>query len=170
MFKLVPFTALVFSASLAFAAGYTEPQIARIMKTANDGEVQAANAYLEKGTQADAKRFAEKMAKDHDDNVGELDKVLRKVKIEPADSDMSAKLSVDAAGKVSKIKGAPAGSNLDKVYMQSQVEMHEGLLKELDASLIPGAKTPELNAYLKKTREHVAKHLAEAKSIQAKLK
>ena len=59
-----------------------------------------------------------------------------------------------------------SGSSADRVYIQSQVDVHQGLLTMLDSQLIPSAHNDLLNM-LQKQRSTVAAHLDRARQILA---
>jgi putative membrane protein len=67
-----------------------------------------------------------------------------------------------AGARFDKMKGA----DLDRAYVDKQVELHQHVLDKLDNELIPQAKNDDLKALLQNTRASVAEHLDHAKTIQ----
>jgi hypothetical protein len=61
-----------------------------------------------------------------------------------------------------------SGTNADRIYMQSQVDVHQQLLTMMDSQLIPSAHNDLLNL-LQNQRASVAMHLDRARSILATL-
>lgn len=153
----------------AWAANLSEGQIAKIMKTANQGEIDAAKKAMEKAQSAEVKAYAEKMAREHTQNTGELEAVMADEEITAKDAAKAASLEMDAKRKMQTLSKTGANA-FDKVYMQTQVDMHETLLRDLDKEIIPAADDDDLRAYLMKTRAHVAEHLEEARKIRSALK
>ena len=67
-----------------------------------------------------------------------------------------------AGNRFDKMKGA----DLDRAYIDKQVEMHQHVLDKLDTVLIPQAKNDDLKTLLQNTRSAVADHLQHAQAIQ----
>lgn len=163
-------------AGVAFAANENAPvagalddaQIAQILQVANEGEIDAAKTALKHAKNPAAKAFAQKMEKEHSDNEKKEKTVAKQQSIDFKDSDKSHALEDDAKSKISKLKDQKK-ENFDKAYIESQIKMHQALLGDLEATLIPSAKNAAFKAYLQETCRHVRMHLAEAKKINQKL-
>jgi putative membrane protein len=163
---LAMFTALAFTT--AHAATYTDEEITEIMKVANDGEIDAGKIAEKHAVKGDVKDFGKHMVTEHKKNMDENKKVSKDQKIKMKSSDMSKNLQKDTKEKLSSLKKADK-SQFDAQYIQLQIDMHQSLLTELDNSLIPSAKNPDLKSFLEKTKTHVQEHLAKAQEIQSGL-
>jgi putative membrane protein len=108
------------------------------------------------------------MIAEHKMNNKDMKKAVKAANIDPEKSEMSKALKEDAKDKKKLLK-KQKNMAFDKMYMEQQVTMHTQLLNDLDSKFIPAAQKPEFKAHLQATREHVSKHLEEAKAIQAKL-
>jgi putative membrane protein len=164
-------TVLVSTLFLAHAQAQTAPdqnQVAKIMKTANDMEIKAAKVAKSKAQNAEVKAFAEEMIKAHEENNKEAKKITKTNDINPKSSDGSKSLEKEAESKVSDMKKMK-GLDFDKAYIDSQVNMHEQLLTDLDTKFIPAATNVNFKTFLETTKSHVQEHLAKAKTIQATL-
>lgn len=150
------------------AQALNDHQIAEIMEEANDAEIDAAKLAKDDAKNAEVKEFAKHMMDEHKMNNKEAKKVVKKNDIDPEKSEMSKALKEDAKNKRAVLK-KQKNMNFDKMYMEQQVSMHTQLLNDLDQKFIPAAQKPEFKAHLQATREHVSKHLEQAKAIQAKL-
>jgi putative membrane protein len=154
------------------AAAEGEPlndaQIAGILFTANQGEIDAARVATDKARGADVKEFAERMKKDHGDTRTRLSTVIEKSALQPNDS-AAADLVQHGADETALLEGT-SRDDFDLTYMNAQVADHAALLQKLDDDLIPNAKDPNLLALLRQVRAVVVHHLARARRIQAELK
>jgi putative membrane protein len=59
--------------------------------------------------------------------------------------------------KLSKLKGA----EFDKAYLQAQLDLHRRLLMEIEKTLIPAAKSPELKKALSKVHDQMEEYVDE---------
>jgi putative membrane protein len=143
-------------------------QIAEILEVANDAEISAAKEAEDDAKNAEVKTFAKHMIEEHKMNNKSMKKVVKASDIDPEKSEMSKALKEDSKNKLKMLK-KQKDMAFDKMYIEQQVTMHTQLLNDLDSKYIPAAQKPELKAHLQATREHVSKHLDQAKAIQAKL-
>jgi putative membrane protein len=160
------------SASVGFAhaqEGPTDPQIAAIVVTANQVDIDAGVLAKSRASAKDVKQFAQQMITDHSSvNKSATDLVTKlKVKPEPnATSDSLKKQGADNLAKLKTLKGAA----FDKAYVDNEVTYHQAVLDAVDKTLIPSAKNEELKALLVKVRPAFVSHLDHAKHIQSQLK
>jgi len=86
----------------------------------------------------------------------------------PEASDASESLEADTAELLTTLSNtAPAA--FDKVYIDSQVTMHQRVLTLIDSRLVPDASDADVKALLGTLRTSVATHLASAQTISAAL-
>ncbi len=167
-FTLLPFLCLVSGAAIAaedsMSPALDDAQIAKILLTANDAEIDAAQLAKKQGEAPAVKNFAEKMISQHKMNRDEAKKITKNAKINPKKNSDAEALEDNAESTTAGLKKLK-GAAFDNGYMAQQVSMHEELLKKLDDQLIPAAQNAEFKAYLQKTRGHVATHLEEARAI-----
>ncbi|MBS1971353.1 MAG: DUF4142 domain-containing protein [Bdellovibrionales bacterium] len=162
---------LMGGASMAFAQAeetMTDAKIVKLMKTANDGEIDLAKMAKSKAENKDVKDFAKQMIDEHKKNEKESKDVAKKAKVKPEDSTASRDLKSLAEGKEKELKNFK-GKEFDKAYIDQQISMHQQLLDDLNTKLIPAAQSPELKTYLEATKAHVEKHLSRAQEIQTSL-
>jgi putative membrane protein len=160
---------LAAATSWAAAAAPTDPEIVGIVSVANQGELDAAKLAEGRTKNADVKRFAEHMIKDHGDAKMKLSAVAEKSGLTASDGADSAALTSHNADEAKTLNAAP-DEQFDRAYMDAQLADHATLLKKLDEELIPNAKDPALRDLLHKVRGVVSHHLALARKILAKMK
>jgi putative membrane protein len=149
------------------AGALSDKQIAEVLVTINQGEIDAAKLAKSRAQNADVKAFAEKMIQEHTKNKEATIKLAHKNSLRPEESEMSKTLKVDAANSNKELRSVKTG--FDLAYINQQISMHEKALSTLKTDLLPNSKNAELKAHLESTENAVASHLATAKDLQSKV-
>lgn len=139
-------------------------EVVGVLGAANQGEIDAADLALKKARAEDVRKFAAHMKADHD----ETKQKLAALGISPKASVRAAALKSQAAEEAVRLKLSTA-EKFDSVYMDAQINDHQGLLKALDEDLIAKSQALALTDLLRKVRGTVAIHLEEARRVQAGL-
>jgi len=156
------------AAGSAFAQGVSDAQIASIVVTANQVDVDAGKLAAAKATNAEVKAFGQQMVTDHMGvNKAAVD-LVTKLKVTPEDNATSQALKTAGQKNVARLNGLK-GSQFDKAYIDNEVAYHQQVLDAVDKTLIPSAKNEELKALLVKVRPAFVAHLEHARHIQASL-
>lgn len=163
-------TALLLVASGAFAqdAGPTDPQIAHIVVTANQVDIDAGTLAESKGSSKDVRDFGKLMVTDHSGVNKQAEALVTKLKVKPEDNPTSQSLKAGGKDNVKKLQGLK-DTAFDKAYIDHEVAYHEQVLDAIDKTLVPNAKNEQLKALIVKVRPAFVAHLDHAKTIQAKL-
>src|SRR5882672_5119190 len=135
--------ALVASAQ---GAGPTDPQIAAIVVTANQVDIDAGKLAESKSTDKDVQAFAKQMITDHSG-------------VNKAATDLVTQLNV-------KPEDNPTAQGLKSGGDDHEVTYHQAVIDAMDKTLIPNATNPELKALLVKVRPAFVAHLDHAKHLQ----
>jgi putative membrane protein len=160
---------LLLCATPAAAQGITDPQIAAIVVTANQVDIDAGELAAARATNPEVKKFARQMITDHKGvNKSAVD-LATKLKVTPQDNDTSRALKSGGEKNVANLKTLK-GAAFDKAYVDHEVAYHAQVIEALDKTLIPGAQNSELKALLVKVRPAFVAHLEHAKQIQSSLK
>ena len=165
--------ALAIATVLAFAAapaaqGINDAQIAHIVVTANQVDIDAGKLAASTATNAEVKAFGQQMATDHTGvNKAAVD-LATKLKVTPEDNATSKSLKSGGDKNVEHLKTLK-GAAFDKAYIDHEVTYHQAVLDALDKTLIPNAKNDELKALMVKVRPAFVSHLDHAKHLQATL-
>jgi putative membrane protein len=167
-------THVVFLAALAlsapaFAQQPTDAQIAAIVVTANQVDIDAGVLAEAKGTNAEVKAFGKQMAADHTRVNASAVELVTKLKVTPEDNPTSKSLKTGGDKNLATLKGL-SGAAFDKAYIANEVAYHQAVLDAVDTVLIPSAQNAELKALLVKVRPAFVSHLEHAKRVQASLK
>ena len=166
-------SAIVIAGSLLFAAGASaqdvnDAQIASIVVTANQVDIDAGKLAVRKASHADVKKFAQTMVTDHMGVNKQAKDLVAKLKVTPEANPTSKSLADGGQTNVTNLKTL-TGKAFDKAYIDHEVAYHTAVLEAVDKTLIPGAKNEELKALLVKVRPAFVAHLDHAKMIQAAL-
>jgi len=160
-------SALVVPAAVS-AQGINDAQIASIVVTANQVDIDAGNFAKTHASNPQVKQFAQQMVTDHTGVNKQATELAAKLKVTPEDNPISQSLKSGGETNVTKLKTLK-GSDFDKAYIDHEVDYHQAVLDALDKTLIPGAKNDELKALLVKTRPAFVAHLEHAKHVQAEI-
>jgi len=157
-------------ATCAWAQGKpSDAQIADIVVTANDVDIDAGKLAAHKAHSKDVREFGEMMVRDHSGVNKSATELAQKLHVTPEPSTTSESLKKGGEENVAKLKTLN-GAAFDKAYIDHEVAYHQAVIDAMDKTLIPGASNAELKALLVKVRPAFVAHLEHAKSIQSKLK
>ncbi len=156
------------AAAAAVAAGPNDAQIAAIVVTANQVDIDAGKLAVARTTNADVKAFAERMVTDHTGVNHSAADLVARLKVTPEDNPTSESLKAGGDQNLTALKGLH-GAAFDKAYVDHEIAYHQQVLDAVDQVLIPKAQNAELKALLVKVRPAFVAHLAHAKQLQAGL-
>ena len=145
-----------------------DPQIAAIVETANNGEIELAKLARVTTANDRVKNFASMMVDHHSENNAKVEQLMSKLDEKPVKNNVSEGLANDAQKTIDSQRRL-TGTDYDRAYMDSQISMHKEVLRDLNQKLIPNASNGELRRMLEDTRETVQTHLATAESIRSSL-
>jgi putative membrane protein len=160
--------AFAITAAAAQAGGPSDAQIAAIVVTANQVDVDAGKLARQKTKAKDVAAFAERMVVDHEGVNTSATALVTKLHVTPESNATSESLQQGGEANLAKLK-ALSGSDFDRAYVAHEVEYHVAVLAALDKTLIPNAKNAELAALLVKVRPAFVAHLEHARHLQATL-
>jgi putative membrane protein len=171
MNKIALLAATVFaaSASTAFAQAPNDAQIAAIVVTANQVDIDAGKLAESKGSNKEVKDFGKRMVADHAGVNKQATALVTKLKVKPEENDTSKSLKSAGEANLKRLK-ALKGAEFDRAYVDHEVTYHQNVLDALDKTLIPNAKNQELKDLLVKVRPAFVAHLEHAKQLQSSLK
>jgi putative membrane protein len=149
-------------------AGPSDAQIAHIVVTANQVDIDAGKLAESKGHSKDVRAFGKQMVTDHSGVNKQAVALVTKLKVTPEDNATSQSLKKGGEDNLKNLTGLK-GAAFDKAYVDHEVVYHEQVLDAIDKVLIPNAKNEELKALLVKVRPAFVAHLEHAKMIQAQL-
>jgi putative membrane protein len=159
---------LLFPSARTYGQSINDAQIASIVVTANQVDIDAGKLASSMATDAAVKKFGQLMVTDHTGVNKSATALVTKLKVTPEDNPTSQSLKSDGDKNVAHLKTLTGGA-FDKAYIDREVSYHQQVIDALDKTLIPGAKNEELKALLVKVRPAFVAHLEHAKQLQSSL-
>jgi putative membrane protein len=148
------------------AQGVNDAQIASIVVTANQVDIDAGRLASSRSTDGEVKAFAQLMVTDHTGVNKAATELAAKLNVKPQGNPTSQSLNDDGAKNLAHLKTLK-GAAFDKSYIDHEVAYHQQVIDALDKTLIPSATNAELKALLVKVRPAFVAHLEHAKRLQA---
>lgn len=149
-------------------SGPTDPQIAAIVVTANQVDIDAGKLAKSRGSAGDVKQFAQQMVTDHTSVNQSATALVKKLKVKPEPNPTSASLKQGGDENLASLKKLK-GPAFDKAYVSHEVTYHQSVLDAMDQTLIPSARNAELKGLLVKVRPAFVAHLEHARHLQSQL-
>ena len=149
--------------TIAVPSGLPPADVAGIVMTANEGEIQQGQAAASRASSADVRSFAQMMVTDHTNALNAARDTFTKAGITPGENATTQCLRENSRGTITNL-GSYSGAAFDRAYMQSQVDLHQWLLTAMDTSLIPST-AGSARTLLETQRTSVAAHLDHARRI-----
>lgn len=171
MIRALPCALLALAATAIPAlaqSGPTDPQIAAIVVTANQVDVDAGKLAEARSKSKDVRDFAKRMVTDHTGVNQAATALVQKLHVTPEPNATSASLKEGGDGNLAHLKKLK-GAAFDKAYVDHEVAYHEAVIDALDQTLIPSATNAQLKALLVKVRPAFVAHLDHAKHLQSML-
>ena len=165
---VVPIVLLAPAMAFGQAKGPSDAQIAGIVVTANQIDIDAGKLAKAQSRNKQVQDFAQQMITDHTAVNKQAAALAGKLGVKPQDRDTSQSLKQSAAETTKKLKGLK-GAQFDRAYVDNEVAYHQQVLDAIDKVLIPSAQNAELKGLITRVRPAIAAHLEHAKHLQASL-
>jgi putative membrane protein len=146
----------------------TDAEIISVLESAAVAARQEAREAAKRTDASEVRLFAERILADDSHAAPRLERAERGISTTGSDSAVSAGIRSTDARALESIRTA-SPSDLDKIYIDTQVGEERSFLDLLDSTLIPQAKKPELKTLLQECRVSTSRHLAGAEAIQSSL-
>ena len=157
-----------FALSAQAQQGPSDPQIAHIVVTANQVDIDAGKLAKSHSRNKEVDKFAQQMITDHTGVNKQAVALATKLKVKPEENDTSRNLKKGGDENMARLQKLK-GKEFDKAYVDQEVSYHQAVLDAIDKTLIPSAKNAELKELIVKVRPAIQAHLDHAKHLQADL-
>jgi putative membrane protein len=154
---------LPFSAS---GQGINDAEIAAIVVTANQVDIDAGTLAVSRSSNEKVKTFAQLRITDHSGVNKAATELVTRLKVTPQQSSISKALQAGGDENLAHLKTLK-GAAFDQAYINNEYAYHQQVIDALDKTLIPGATNAELKALLIKVRPAFVAHRDHAKSLQS---
>jgi putative membrane protein len=144
-----------------------DAQVLAVKRTANQGEVDQANAALACARDPQVIAFAKMMIADHTAALAKVDALI--AKFGSKDSPENAALMNVGKQQLKLIQSDNQSGPCDEVYIKTQVMAHSSVLALINEVLLPSAQAPEVQDEVKAEKPVVMGHLDEAMKIATAL-
>jgi putative membrane protein len=142
----------------------TDANILALMAMSDSMEIAAGQLARTKARDAKVKRFAQMMVTEHTKMKKEGEELVNKAQVTPQ-MPSNMPMSMDMSAQMDSLRNA-SGAAFDVQYINQQVMMHEMVLQQLNGA---SPQDDALRAHVEKAKQHVQKHLEEARTIQSGL-
>jgi len=159
---------LSFMSASVSAQSVNDAQIASIVVTANQVDIDAGKLAESRATNDEVKAFARLMVTDHSAVNKSATDLAGKLKVTPQNNPTSESLKSGGDKNLARLRTL-TGTAFDKAYVDQEVAYHQQVIDALDKTLIPGATNAELKALLVKVRPAFVAHLEHAKRLQSSM-
>jgi putative membrane protein len=167
-FTWIAAMALLVCNGWAQGSGPTDAQIAAIVVTANQVDIDAGKLAQTRSQSKEVKAFAGRMVTDHTGVNRSATELVQKLRVTPQSNPTSESLKNGGDENLAKLEQL-SGSAFDQAYVDNEVAYHQAVLDAVDKTLIPSARNAELKALLVKVRPAFVSHLEHAKVLQSSL-
>ncbi len=167
-------SAIITAVLLCLASGglsaqtVSDPQIASIVVTANQVDIDAGKLAAARASSPEVRKFGLQMVTDHTAVNKQATALVTRLKVTPQDNATSQSLKAGGDKNIANLKSLK-GAAFDKAYVDNEVTYHQAVIDAIDKTLIPNAQNAELKALLVKVRPAFVAHLEHAKMIQSSL-
>lgn len=158
--------AFVLSTSMK-AQKLTDPQIASVAVTANQIDIAYANLALKKAKNAQIRKFATTMKKDHSDVIKQAVALAKKLHVTPQGNAVTTSL-LNEQKKEMRVLNSKKGQAFEKAYIDNEVAFHTQVIDALNKTLIPDTQNKELKGLLQGAMPLFNEHLQMAKEVAKK--
>lgn len=137
-----------------------------LLQAINEHEIAAAELAIRKDVGTPVMHYAQMLKKEHTANHSRTRVVSDESDINTFDSkDVEA---MKAKGKSElEMLDALDGSTFEAAYIDAMVAGHIDALDRIDHQMLPASKDPAVQKHLRETREHIARHLAQAQRLDS---
>ena len=129
------------------ADGPNDLQIAGIVVTADNLDIEYGKIALAKSRNKAVREFAQRMVTDHQAVQLSVIALAEKLGVNPEDSPIRTSLREGSKAVLAKLNSLD-GAEFDKYYIDNEVAYHKAVTDAVAAVLIPNAQNPELKAAL----------------------
>jgi putative membrane protein len=159
---------LLAAGTTALAQSMTDAQIAAIVVTANQVDIDAGRLAEAKAANPAVKAFGKQMVTDHTGVTKQAVDLVTRLGVTPQDNPTAQSLKTGGADNVSQLEKLQ-GAAFDSAYLAHEIAYHQQVIDAMDKTLVPSAKNEQLKALLVKVRPAFLAHLEHARHLQASL-
>jgi predicted outer membrane protein len=146
--------------------GMSDAEILAFVVAIDLNEIMAASDAVKEKINPQTLHFARMLHEEHGQNLDTALKLAQRLKVTPLETPAVEKLQVEAAANLAGLVRLE-GEAFAAAYVGLMAAEHAKVLALIDSQLLAGARDEGLKEHLQATRGAVAKHLEEARRLQA---
>jgi len=146
--------------------GMSDAEILAFVVAIDLNEIMAASDAVKEKINPKTLQFAQMLHKEHGQNLDMALKLTQRLGVTPLETPAVEKLQVEAAANLAALVRLE-GEAFAAAYVGLMAAEHAKVLALIDNQLLASARDEDLRKHLQATRGAVAKHLEEAKRLQA---
>ena len=146
--------------------GMSDAEILAFVVAIDLNEIMAASDAVKEKINPQTLHFAQMLHKEHGQNIDMALKLAQRLKVTPLETPAVEKLQVEAAANLAALVRLE-GEAFAAAYVGLMAAEHAKVLALIDSQLLAGARDEGLKEHLQATRGAVARHLEEARRLQA---
>ncbi len=146
--------------------GMSDAEILAFVVAIDLNEIMAASDAVKEKINPQTLHFAQMLHKEHGQNLDAALKLAQRLKVTPLETPAVEKLQVEAAANLAGLVRLE-GEAFAAAYVGLMTAEHAKVLALIDGQLLTGARDEGLKKHLQATRGAVARHLEEARRLQA---
>ncbi len=135
-----------------------------VINASNAVEIASSKAAQPKLTNADARSFARDMIREHQTMQGQADKLAKAANMTAGSPDLATQKTRMGNEMSQQLGAAPKGADLDRQYVDGQVQSHQQTLAELQA--LQNSSDSTVKSLATQALPKVQAHLERAQRIQ----
>ncbi len=135
-----------------------------VINASNAAEIATSKAAQPKLTNAEARSFASDMLREHQAMQGQADKLSKAANVTAGSPDLATQKTRMANEMSQQLGAAPKGAEVDRQYMDGQVQSHQQTLAELQA--LQNSSDSTVKSLATQALPKVQAHLERAQRIQ----
>ncbi len=159
---------LASSGSALSPTTFSEGEVLHVLLTLNQGEVLTNEAAASRATDANARAFAQDMARAHTDVIARLEALAQSEHLTASANKLSTHLDNTARAQTDYLRTL-SGRPLDLYSVRLQIVMHQNALDFIDVTATPAVQNANLKGFLQTMRPTIAQHLDRARTLERAL-
>jgi putative membrane protein len=145
-------------------APLTDAQIADVLVVSSQVDSAAGALAQASGSDVRVREFGARIAADHAGARRAAAELAGRLGLAPGPNPVSTRFREDGIRNRAVLE-RESGAEFDRLFVENEVEYHEGMLETLDGTLLPSARGAELQAHLEQVRPVVEAHLQQARAL-----
>jgi putative membrane protein len=130
----------------------------------DEHQIAAAEIALNRPVPEEIQTLASTLREEHQSHLEETRELIDQLEMQLAQDEVVAEIESRCFARRSQL-GETEDQWFEQAYVSEVVDDHERMLEFIDRALLPAANDVRVLQHVRRTREHIASHLAEARML-----